>query len=559
MSDEESDRLSEDLALTREALERSRDAARRADQRLSLALQAFDSVVWELSFAEQRLFAIGAVASIYDTPLTFEAFVEDPLFTTHPLDRDRMRALWKAHIDQGRPFRAEHRVDRRDGVEVWVESAAETLRDDAGQPVRIIGVVKNITERVLAQLATAQAREAAEAANRAKSEFLANMSHEIRTPLNGVLGVAGALARTNLSANQQDMVALIETSAQTLESLVSDILDLARIESGRLEVREETFDMGGLLREVQALFQPQAHEKGVAFLLEVDPLCGGWFRGDPVRLRQILANLLSNAVKFTDAGAVKLSVECADCTPGDPSKRPVRLKVTDTGVGFDPAKAQSLFERFNQADGSLTRRHGGSGLGLSISRALARRMGGELDATAEPGLGACFTLSLDLSAAEAERPAAAPEPSLALVEALGRAPRILLAEDHPINRKVVELILGAAGARLFHAADGEAAVRMAAEDRFDLILMDMQMPVMDGLTAIRAIRSRERTEKLARTPILTLTANAMAEHGQAAHEAGADGHVTKPVSAQTLLDSVAQAIGVHADAPEADLPKAAGL
>jgi signal transduction histidine kinase/ActR/RegA family two-component response regulator len=554
------DRLAEDLALTREALGRSREAARRSDQRLALALQAFDSVVWDVTFADRRLFVTGAVASIYDTPLTFEAFAEDPLNTVHPLDRERVAAAWTAHLQHGRPFRAEHRVRRLDGAEVWVEVAAEILRNDAGGPARIIGVVKNITHRVRDQLAVARAHEAAEAANRAKSEFLANMSHEIRTPLNGVLGVAGALARTSLGANQQDMVALIETSAQTLENLLSDVLDLARIESGRLELREEAFDMGGLLREVAALFQPRAHEKGVAFLLEVDPDCGGWFRGDKVRLRQILVNLLSNAVKFTDAGAVKLSVEC-EPSAAEGTRRSVQLRVTDTGVGFDPTTAQSLFERFNQVDGSLTRRHGGSGLGLSISRALARRMGGELDATGEPGMGACFTVALDLEAAEAERPTsgATSATNQALVDALGRVPRILLAEDHPINRKVVELILGSAGAVLVHAADGEAAVRIAAEEDFDLILMDMQMPVMDGLTAIRAIRSRERTENLPRIPILTLTANAMAEHVQAAHEAGSDGHVTKPVSAQTLMTSVMQAIAAPVEAPTPAFREAAGL
>ncbi|HTI67994.1 MAG TPA: ATP-binding protein [Caulobacteraceae bacterium] len=525
---------------------RSRQAVRRSEQRLTMALEMFESVVWEMSFHDRRLFATGAVTAIYDDIPTYKAFAEDILVAVHADDRERVGLAWDAHLEHGTPFRIEYRIKRRDGAEVWVDCVAETLRDSSGAPERVIGVMKNITERRHAELVVAQAREAAETANRAKSEFLANMSHEIRTPLNGVMGVAGALAGTPLSVDQQQMVHLIESSAHTLERLLTDILDLARIEAGRFEIKPEPFDLGDLLLQVSALFEPRAREKGVAFELKLDDACSGRFTGDMVRLRQILTNLLSNAVKFTEAGYVRLHVQA---TPGaSPDSERLRFTVEDTGIGFDPAATLRLFERFQQEDGSITRRYGGSGLGLAISKSLAEHMGGLLDAYSQPGCGAVFSLNLELSRVAGEAAEAAPVPLPADVQpaVAGPArpphgPRILLAEDHPTNRKVVELILGSAGVELVSVENGALALAAATDQVFDLILMDMQMPVMDGLTAIRAIRAHERANGSPPTPIVALTANAMPEHARASQQAGATDHVTKPVSAKVLLDAVARA------------------
>jgi PAS domain S-box-containing protein len=523
---------------------RSREASRRSEQRLTLALEMFESVVWEMSFKDRRLFATGAVASIYDDIPTYKAFAEDMLVAVHPDDRDRVEALWNAHLDHHEPFRTEYRIKRRDGAELWVDCVAETLNDRDGMPERVIGVLKNVTEQHHTRAAMAQAREAAEAANRAKSEFLANMSHEIRTPLNGVMGVAGALSGTVLDDDQRQMVRLIENSAHTLERLLSDILDLARIEAGRFEIKPEPFDLAELLDETAALFEPRAREKGVAFDLRMEPACRARFAGDGARLRQILANLLSNAVKFTDTGGVRLSARIGE---GErPETRLVRLTVEDTGIGFDPANASRLFQRFEQADGSITRRFGGTGLGLAISRSLAERMGGFLDGDSQPGAGSVFTLSLDLPwLGDAFRlPAAEAPETPALAQPGGLAPiKVLLAEDHPTNRKVVELILSSIAVDLTCVENGALAVAAVEAEAFDLVLMDMQMPVMDGLSAIRAIRAREAAGAFDRLPIVALTANAMPEHVEASREAGADDHVTKPVSAATLIDAVMRAAG----------------
>jgi CheY-like chemotaxis protein len=362
------------------------------------------------------------------------------------------------------------------------------------------------------------------------------MSHEIRTPLNGVMGVAGALSGTALSGDQRDMVQLIESSAQVLERLLGDILDLARIEAGRFEIERQPFDLAQLLREVSALFEPEAQDKGIAFEVRVDEACRGAFVGDAARLRQILTNLLSNAVKFTAKGYVRLHAQAG---PGGRMK----FAVEDTGIGFDPAATLRLFERFQQADGSITRRYGGSGLGLAISKSLAEYMGGLLEAYSQPGCGAVFTLSLDLPRVDqgaGDGPAPAPQPAAPDVSPAGGL-RVLLAEDHPTNRKVVELILGSAGVELVSVENGALALEAARAERFDLILMDMQKPVMDGLTAIRAIRAHERDHGGAATPIVALTANAMPEHAEASQAAGASDHVTKPVSAKVLLEAVARA------------------
>jgi signal transduction histidine kinase/ActR/RegA family two-component response regulator len=409
------------------------------------------------------------------------------------------------------------------------------FRDRHGRR-QLLWIGEDVTELRHVTTALEKAAAEAEAASRAKSEFLANMSHEIRTPLNGVMGVAGALAKTRLDANQHEMVEIIETSAKTLETLLSDILDLARIEAGKMELRPEPFDLAGSVKACAALFEAAAHAKGLDLHAEIEPAALGWYVGDAPRLRQILSNLLGNAVKFTNAGSIALRVTAE---PGPAASR-LRFEVRDTGIGFDAETKARLFSRFEQADGSITRRFGGTGLGLAISRSLAEAMGGALEAEAAPGEGAVFTLCLDLPHAGAARTREeAVDAHEAAADPLGGL-RVLVAEDHPTNRRVVELILGAAGVDLTCVEDGLQAVEAFRAAEFDLILMDMQMPVMDGLTAIREIRRMEAAAGARRTPIHVLTANAMPEHISDSLAAGADGHLPKPIQANTLLERVAE-------------------
>ncbi|MBB3890365.1 PAS domain S-box-containing protein [Phenylobacterium haematophilum] len=422
---------------------------------------------------------------------------------------------------------------RRNGEEFPAEASLARLETPSGTAFTTI--VRNLSERKAAEARLVQAREEAEEASRAKSTFLANMSHEIRTPLNGVLGVAGALARTDLDAPQREMVQLIETSGRALQALLSDILDLAKVDAGRLCIRDEPFDLAGMVRAVFALFQASAAEKAIGFSLEMDREVCDRFHGDDLRIRQVLSNLLSNAVKFTAHGEVRLRVLSRGLA-GD--VRRVRFVVEDTGVGFPTEAAEALFDRFEQADSSITRQFGGTGLGLAISKSLVDLMGGEIVASSSPGEGATFAFELPLRRLVRE-PSSPPPAPIHAPKPSDRPVRVLLAEDHPTNRRVVELILGGLPVDLTCVENGQQAVEAAAEQTYDLILMDMQMPIMDGVTAVSRIRAARPLRLGPR--ICMLTANAMPEHREASQRAGADAFLVKPLDAAELIAEVMEA------------------
>ena len=430
-----------------------------------------------------------------------------------------------------------NRYRHKDGSYRTVEWRAHRFGD------RIYGVARDISDRVASDAALIEAKAAAEDASRAKTDFLANMSHEIRTPLNGVIGIVDALRRTDLTPEQREMVDLIQLSGVTLERLVSDILDVSKIEAGRLDFESRQFDLGEALAGIIDLSHNRAAEKGLDFEERQGVGARGVFMGDSTRIGQIAGNLLSNAVKFTAQG--KVTVDW-DVTGDETGEGVFTFVVSDTGVGFDAETGATLFQRFNQADSSITRRFGGSGLGLSICRSLAEMMGGVVEARSCPGEGSTFTLTLPLPRVVALDEydglgAPAPAATGAVPVFLPERPlRILLAEDHPTNQRVVQLILASAGAEVVTVENGALAVEAVERSRFDVILMDMQMPVMDGLTATRAIRYAERGGL--RTPIIMLSANAMAEHRYEALASGADIHVAKPVTAASLLAGIAQAV-----------------
>ena len=420
-----------------------------------------------------------------------------------------------------------NRYRHKDGSYRILEWRAQRLADN------IYGVARDVTDRVAAEQALRDAMAAAEAASRAKSDFLANMSHEIRTPLNGVIGIVDALARTGLTPAQAEMVELIRTSGDTLERLVSDILDVSKIEAGQLDLEVRPFDLDAAIAPPIDVMRLRAEDRGLSFRVIRDERARGVFLGDETRIRQVLSNLLSNAVKFTDQGGVTIHIGLDEAANGPAC---LSIAVEDTGVGFDADHAARLFERFNQADASITRRFGGTGLGLSICHTLVGMMGGEISARSEPGRGSRFAFSLPLARADEAQTGAAPGVATTLTRPLN----ILLAEDHPINQRVVQLILESQGASVTVVGDGAQAVAAFGMERFDLILMDMQMPVMDGLAATRAIRALEAAEPArGRTPLIMLSANAMEQHQREAADAGADRHVAKPITAPTLIGGIA--------------------
>ena len=402
----------------------------------------------------------------------------------------------------------------------------------------VIGLRVDITDMKHQAQALEAALHRAEAANEAKTEFLANLSHEIRTPLNGVLGMADVLARTPLAPLQRDIVKTIAASAGALNQVLSDLLDFSELESGRLEIVSEAFDIEAVVADCRAMHEAAARDKGLDLTVGVAEAARRRVMGDPNRLRQILANLISNALKFTNRGHVAVHVDL------DEEGR-CRFVVSDTGRGFAPDQAERLFARFEQADGSSTRRHGGLGLGLAICRQLAERMGGTVSATAQPGAGAIFTLVLPLPlrplGVERDATATAPE-SVQPADSEDAAFRVLVTDDNATNRRVAELIMASIGAEVICAENGQEAVDAFDQSPFDVVLMDLQMPVMDGLAATRAIREREAERGLPRTPVVVVSANIMPEQRAASAAAGADDHLGKPVRAEELIAAVVRVI-----------------
>jgi signal transduction histidine kinase/ActR/RegA family two-component response regulator len=397
----------------------------------------------------------------------------------------------------------------------------------------IVGLRVDITEMKNQSEALEAALSRAEAANHAKTEFLANLSHEIRTPLNAVIGLADVLRRDQLQPSQRQLLQTIVDSADCLNVILSDLLDYSRLEAGKVAIREEAFDLADLVERLARPHAARAAEKGVAFDLAFNAERPAMVTGDPHRLGQILGNLLDNALKFTREGSVAFTVSPA--AKGDR----FFFEVRDTGAGFDAEDAERLFGRFQQADGSATREFGGLGLGLAICRQLAALMGGTVVAHGQRGKGAVFTLTLPF--APAETPIHA-EAERAEPAELDRVLRVLVTDDNATNRKVAELILEAIGAQVTSAENGAEAVEAVGQGRFDLILMDIQMPVMDGLTAIRRIRALEVSRGLPRTPVVVLSANSMPEQLEASAAAGADEHLGKPIRADDLIAAIIRVV-----------------
>ncbi|HKR87286.1 MAG TPA: CHASE3 domain-containing protein, partial [Phenylobacterium sp.] len=405
--------------------------------------------------------------------------------------------------------------------------------DAAGRALRLTlrslaaGVVLIIFAGGWGAVALARSREQAEAANQAKSRFLAMMSHELRTPLNGVLGMAHALAASPLDARQHGYVDVIETSGQSLLAILNDILDLSKIEAGRLEIEAIAFCLPELIDAIVALWNAPAAEKGLRLVVELDAL-PAWVTGDPTRLRQVLTNLLSNALKFTSRGEIRFNVRYS-------ADQRIQFQVADTGAGMSPAVQARLFRDFSQGEVSTGRKFGGTGLGLSISRRLCRMMGGDLEAQSIEGEGSTFTGSIAAPVAEPPVEAADAEvqddlPSL----------RILAVDDNASNRAVVEALLHALGLPVILASDGAEALEVLRATPVDLVLMDVNMPVMNGLEALAAIREGQAGDP--RVRVVALTADAMTGDRERYLAKGFDGHLSKPIVPQALIEALTEAV-----------------
>jgi PAS domain S-box-containing protein len=395
---------------------------------------------------------------------------------------------------------------------------------EGGRCVALRGAAQDISDWRDAVERERAALHAAEA----MSGFLATMSHELRTPLNGVLGMAQSMARGELSVPQRERLATIEASGAALLSLLNDLLDLSKIEAGKIELEDGVVDIDVLADEARSVFSALIGDKDVTFSVSAADDARGCWRGDPTRIRQVLRNLVSNAVKFTDQGSIRVSF--APLTEG------LALKVQDSGIGIAADKLAAVFERFVQADASTTRRYGGSGLGLTICRDLVVLMGGEILTESVEGQGTTFTVNLPLE--RVARPAKAPDAAAVEQAPIAGALRVLAAEDNPINQIVLRTLLGEVGVEVTIVGDGREALEAWRDGHWDIVLMDIQMPVMDGMTSVRSIREVERVEGRVRTPVIAVTANAMTHQLAAYRAAGMDAMVAKPINLASLLGAM---------------------
>jgi len=529
--------LSEDIT----ELARARDAARRGEQqmrkarreaqaaaaRLNLALGAAEAGVYEIDHVEKTFWAspefvrlTGQWNATYEeaTQLRFPGF--------HPDDLEHVRASFRAlHTGSKRSGEAfEARIVRPDGQTRWIRVSHHLQVARNGRWLKAVGLVQDVDDRKRQELALVEAQRAAQSAAEAKAAFLANMSHEIRTPMNGVMGVLHLLRSERLSADGRQLLDEAVSCGQMLAELLNDVIDFSKIEAGHLELAIAPVDVEALVAGVARLLRPQADAKGLHLATDVDPQVG-WVRSDPVRLRQALFNLVGNAVKFTEAGHVR--IRCFAPRPDT-----LRFEVEDTGVGI-PAEAQPrIFQRFDQGDASTTRRFGGSGLGLTITKRLAEMMAGDVGFTSAEGKGSTFWMEV-----AAEPAAAVPseaEPTERVLDGL----RILVVEDNATNRLIATKLLESLGASVETAADGRLGVEAAACGGFDLILMDVQMPGIDGLEAARRIRRVGGSG--AAIPIVALTANVLSHQKEHYIAAGMDGVVGKPISPAALVAEIAR-------------------
>ena len=446
----------------------------------------------------------------------------------HPEDQPYV-AERRSRLVRGSPVTTQHRARfrRADGEWAWAEGVPALIRNDGGVVVGAVTVLRDVTERIAMEDELRRQQAAADASNIAKAEFIANMSHEIRTPLTGVIGFASLLERMDdLPDRARRYVDRIIKGGQALLAIVNDVLDFSRLDAGQIELDPQPFQVECLLKDTLDLVAADARSKGLELSTDFEGALPALVLADSGRVRQVLLNLLSNAIKFTAAGAVRLAVGY------DASQAMLRFTVADTGPGISADQVGRLFQRFSQIDSSNTRQHGGAGLGLAISRGLTEMMGGKIGVQSQEGEGSTFWFTVAAPAVDTYGPDPILDP-----EDWRLAPmRILVVDDVAANRELVETLLAPYDLQLTEAENGIEAVEAALHNRFDLILMDLQMPGMDGLAATRAIRANSEFNR--RTPILAVSANVLPVHVEACRQAGMNDHIGKPINPHELLGKI---------------------
>lgn len=511
--------------------EKSASDLQETESRWQFAIAASNAGVWDWSAETGYVFLSNRMRELLRIPEDFICSGPDDLEQfINPADISRLREVMEKHLRGNEDiFRAEVRLNTPE--EVWLVVNGKAQINPTGKPTRAIGTVADITPVKLAERQMALSKELAESANQAKGDFLAMMSHEIRTPLNGVLGFADLLAESKLNDQQREFLQTIRDSGGALLAILNDILDYSKIEAGKLDMDMKPTDVRQIGQSLVAFFHPQAEKKGIELRLQIHSSVPSLVLCDPVRVRQIILNLMGNALKFTSRGYVEFDLRASESR--QPGFSDVCFYVRDSGIGISQTDQTRLFEPFNQLDASTARRFGGTGLGLSIVKRLAELMGGSVRVESEVGAGTTFYVTLPCQLVQDDydpRKTMLIQLDITTDFAKSRPLRILVAEDNLVNRKLARLLLQKFGYAPDEAEDGSRAVAMALENTYDLILMDIQMPGMDGYEAAQRIR------EMCKTPpqIVALTAHALKTDEVRSREQGMDGHLSKPIRADLL-------------------------